>query len=134
MRRLFAAVAVIAGAAGGVLLAQSDSDYQAWMKAIAASNGSLQKNLQAKIAAGAADDARMLESNFKEVEGFWAKRNAPDAVKFAQQAEAAAAAVSKAAAAGNFDEAGAQAKSLASNCGGCHMAHREKGDSGFKIK
>jgi cytochrome c556 len=134
MHKMFAAVAVIVGVAGGILLAQTDSDYQAWMKAIAASNGSLQKNLQAKIAAGAADDAKMLESNFKQVEGFWGKRNAPDAMKFAQQAQAAAAAVSKAAVAGDFDEAAAQAKSLASNCGGCHMAHREKGDSGFKIK
>ena len=134
MHRLCALVAVIAGAAAGVVLAQTDSDYQPWMKAIAASNGSLQKNLQAKNADGVAGDAKMLESNFKQVESFWEKRNAPDAVKFAQQAQAAAVAVSKAAAAGNFDEATAQAKSLAANCGGCHMAHREKGESGFKIK
>ena len=52
-------------------LAQSDSDYQGWMKSNAANMGSLNKNIAAKNAAGAAADAEKLEATFKEVEAFW---------------------------------------------------------------
>jgi len=133
--RMMAILAGVAAMLVGVLLAQSDSDYQGWMKGvIAPTNQSLQKNIAAKDAAGVTADARKLQDTFKQVEEFWQKRNAPDAVNFAKQARTAAEAVSKDAAGGNMDQAGADAKSLAATCGGCHMAHREKGDSGFKIK
>ncbi len=55
-------------------------------------------------------------------------------MNLAKQAQTAAAAVEKAASAGNWDEAADDAKKIAATCGQCHMAHREKGDSGFKIK
>jgi cytochrome c556 len=42
--------------------------------------------------------------------------------------------VAKDAAAGNLDQAASEAKNLGAACGGCHMAHREKADVGFKIK
>jgi hypothetical protein len=118
----------------GALMAQTDADYQGWMKTVAATNQSLQKNLAAKDAAGVSADATKLQDTFKQVEGFWGKRNASDAVDFAKQAQTAAGAVAKDASAGNMDQAAADAKTLAAQCGGCHMAHREKGDSGFKIK
>jgi hypothetical protein len=118
----------------GFLLAQSDSDYQGWMKTVAAANQGVQKGIAAKDGSAVAADAKKLEDTFKQVGDFWQKRNAPDAVNFARQAQTSAAAVSKSAAAGNMDQAAADAKSMAANCGGCHMAHREKGDSGFKIK
>ena len=119
----------------GVLLAQSDADYQGWMKTVAATNGSLQKNIAAKDAAAVSADATKLGDTFKQVGGFWQKRGgAPDAVGFAKAAQDAAAAVSRDAAASNWDQAAADAKTIAAQCGQCHMAHREKGDSGFKIK
>jgi hypothetical protein len=130
-------VCALAGAVAllvGVLLAQSDADYQGWMKTVAATNGSLQKNLAAKDAAAVSADATKLQDTFKQVGAFWQQRGAADAVNLAKQAQDAAASVSKAAASGNLDQAAADAKNIAATCGQCHMAHREKGDSGFKIK
>jgi hypothetical protein len=104
-------------------LAQSDSDYQGWMKSNAANMGSLNKNIAAKNAAGAAVDAGKLEATFKEVEAFWKKRGgADDAVNFAMNAQMAAASVAKDASASNFD------------CGGCHKTHREGTPGSFTIK
>jgi cytochrome c556 len=107
-------------------LAQSESDYQAWMKSNPVNMGSLNKNIAAKDGAAAAADAQKLEATFKQVEDFWKKRGgADDAVNFAMKAQMAAAAVAKDALGGNFDQAAADVKSLQANCGGCHMAHRE---------
>jgi cytochrome c556 len=116
-------------------LAQSDSDYQGWMKSNGANMGSMNKKIAAKDGAGAAADAEKLEATFKQVEDFWKKRGgADDAVNFAMKGQMAAAAVAKDASAGNFDQAAADVKSLQANCGGCHMAHREGTPGSFKIK
>jgi len=116
-------------------VAQTDSDYQAWMKSNAAAMGSMNKEIAAKDGAAAAADAQKLEANFKQIEEFWKKRGgADDAVNFAMKGQAAAAAVAKDASAGNFDQAAADVKSLQGNCGGCHMAHREGSQGNFKIK
>ena len=116
-------------------LAQSESDYQAWMKSNPVNMGSLNKNIAAKDGAAAAADAQKLEATFKQVEDFWKKRGgADDAVNFAMKAQMAAAAVAKDASGGNFDQAAADVKSLQGNCGGCHMAHREGTAGSFKMK
>jgi cytochrome c556 len=121
---------MIAGA-----LAQSDSDYQGWMKTNGATVASLNKDIAAKDGTAAAADAQKLQGVFKQVEAFWQARNAPDAVSFAQKAGTAAGAISAAATAGNMDQAAAEVKNLQANCGGCHMAHRERTPEGaFKIK
>jgi hypothetical protein len=130
-------ICILAGATAmlvSIVLAQSDAEYQSWMKTVAATNQSLQKNLAAKDAKGIAADATKLQDTFKQVEDFWQKRNAADAVNFAKQAQTSAAAVAKDAAADNMEQAAADAKALGAVCGGCHMVHREKADSGFKIK
>jgi cytochrome c556 len=132
--RFVCALAGVVAMFVGVLLAQSDADYQGWMKTVAATNGSMQKNLAAKDAAAVSADATKLEATFKQVGGFWQARGTTDAVNLAKQAQDAAAAVSRDASSGNLDQAAADAKSLGATCGQCHMAHREKGDSGFKIK
>jgi hypothetical protein len=116
-------------------MAQSDSDYQGWMKSTGAAMGSLNKSIAAKDGAAAASDAQKLEATFGQVGDFWKKRGgADDAVNFAMKAQTAAAAIAKDASAGNFDQAAAGVKSLQSNCGGCHMAHREGTPGSFKIK
>jgi cytochrome c556 len=116
-------------------LAQSDSDYQGWMKSNGATMGSLNKKIAAKDGAGAAADAEKLEATFKQVEEFWKKRGgADDAVNFAMKGQMAAASVAKDGSAGNFDQAAADVKSLQASCGGCHMAHREGTPGSFKIK
>ena|ERR1700683_467333 len=116
-------------------LAQSEGDYQSWMKTIAATMGSMNKRIAAKDGPGAAADAQKLEATFKEVEAFWKQRGgADDAMTFAMNAQTAAAAVAKAASTENLDEAAAQAKSLQGNCAGCHRAHREGSAGAYKIK
>ena len=135
MQRIYVFTAMTVVLSAAVLLAQSDSDYQGWMKSTAANMGSLNKNIAAKDGAGAASDAQKIEATFKQVGEFWTKRGgADDAVNFAMKGQMAAAAVAKAATAGNLDEAGAQVKNLQANCGGCHMAHRDGTPGSFKIK
>jgi cytochrome c556 len=134
MRKTYVLAAIAAMLVVGAL-AQSEGDYQGWMKSNPVNMASLNKNLAAKDGAAAAADAQKLEATFKQVEDFWKKRGgADDAVNFAAKAQAAAASVAKDAQAGNFDQAAADVKSLQANCGGCHMAHREGTQGSFKIK
>jgi hypothetical protein len=66
------------------------------MKSNAANMGSLNKNIAAQNAAGAAADAEKLGATFKLVEDFWKKRGgADDAVNFAMNAQMAAASIAK---------------------------------------
>jgi cytochrome c556 len=134
MKTMYIVAGLTAVLAAGIVFAQSDSDYQAWMKSNGAAMASLQKNVAAKDGNGVAADAHTLEANLKQVEAFWTKRGgAPDAVNFAKQGQMAAATLAKDAT-GNMDQVPADVKSLQGNCGGCHMAHREKTESGFKFK
>jgi len=133
MRTLYIVTIVVVLAAAAI--AQVDPDYQGYMKANAANMGSLNKNIAAKDGAGVAADAMKLQATMKQVEAFWTKKGgADDAVKFAMNAQTAAAAVAKAAQGGNMDEAQAQAKNLQGNCGGCHMAHRAGAQGSFSFK
>jgi len=122
------------------VFAQSEADYQGWMKMVAPTNQSLQRNVQSGLYGDTNSanlipaDAQKLQDIFKQVEDFWQKRSAADAVNFAKQAQTAAAAVLKSTQAGNMDQASVDAKSLSATCGGCHMAHREGANGAFKIK
>ena len=133
MRTLYIVTIVVVLAAAAI--AQVDPEYQGFMKANAANMGSLNKNIAAKDGAAVASDAMKLQATMKQVEAFWTKKGgADDAVKFAMNAQTAAAAVAKAAQGGNMDEAQAQAKNLQGNCGGCHMAHRAGAQGNFSFK
>ena len=116
-----------------VMVAQSDADYQGWMKSVVGANGKLQKGIAAKDASVAAE-ATTLETAFKQVEAFWGKRNAADAVAFAKQAHMAAAAAGKAINTGDWEKAAAEGKNIAGTCGGCHAAHRGGEKGAFTIK
>ena len=124
---------MIASVAFFALLAQSDADYQGWMKQVVASNGKLQKGIAAKDAS-VAGEATTLESVFKQVESYWSKKGASDAVGFAKQAHMSAAAAGKAINMGDWDKATAEGKTLAAQCGGCHAAHRAGEKGAFTIK
>src|SRR5215472_11138806 len=107
MRKMYLLVLMSAVMVVGIL-AQSESDFQNWMKSNPVNMGSLNKNIAAKDGAAAAADAQKLEATFKQVEDFWKQRGgADDAVNFAAKARTAAAAIVKDAAAGNFDQAAA---------------------------
>jgi len=70
VRKTYLYLAIVAVLAASVL-AQSDSDYQSWMKSTPATMGSLNKNIAAKDGAATAADAQKLEATFKQVEAFW---------------------------------------------------------------
>jgi hypothetical protein len=114
--------------------AQTDVEYQSWMKTAVATLASLRKNIEAKQGNAVAVDAQKLETTFKQVEEFWRKGNVEDAVNLSRQAESAAAAISKAGLAGDMEQASGAVKNLAAVCSTCHSAHRERAPGGaFKI-
>ena len=134
MPKMYVLAAVSALLVVAAAVAQSEGEYQSWMKTIGATVRDLNKNIAAKDGAAAASDAEKLEATFKEVEAFWKQRGAEDAVTFATNAQTDAAAVAKAASSDNMEDAAAQVKKLQANCGGCHRAHREGSAGAFKIK
>jgi cytochrome c556 len=134
MRVIKVLVALLATVVFFVLLAQTDADYMGWMKAAVASKGKVAKGIAAKDGPGVATDAKVMEDSFKGIEDYWTKKGAADATGFAKTARQASADIAKAAKAGDFDAANAAMATLGGTCGGCHMAHRAKGDSGFQIK
>jgi cytochrome c556 len=105
-----------------------------WMKSAVASKGKVAKGIAAKDGPGVATDAKVMEDSFKGMEDYWTKKGAADAVGFAKTARTASADIAKAAKAGDFDAASMALATVGTTCGGCHMAHRAKGDSGFQIK
>lgn len=134
MRVIKVLVALLATVMFFVLLAQSDADYMGFMKSAVASKGKVAKGIAAKDKGTVETEAKAMESSFKQIEAYWSKKGAADATGFAKQAVTASADIAKAGAAGDFDAANAAMGTLGMTCGGCHMAHRAKGDSGFQIK
>src|SRR6476661_8029788 len=134
MRVIKVLVALLATVVFFVLLAQTDADYMGWMKTAVASKGKVAKGIAAKDGPGVVTDAKVMEDSFKGIEDYWTKKGAADATGFAKTARQASADIGKAAKAGDFDAANAAMATLGGTCGGCHMAHRAKGDSGFQIK
>ena len=133
-KRTAVALFCLAAAFAVTAIADDEADYQGWMKTVGPTAGKLRKELDAKSFPDAAKDAATLQDVFKKVEGYWAKSNTADAVKAAQDAQAAAKSLAAAAASENAEQSAASLKMLMSTCAGCHMAHREKVDCGFKIK
>ena len=80
MRRIYVLLGITTLLAAAVLSAQSDSDYQGYMKIVGPTSASMQKNIAAKDAAAAGMDAQKLHDTFKMVEAFWQARGAADAV------------------------------------------------------
>jgi hypothetical protein len=133
---VFACACVLVFGLTVAALANDEGDQydKAFMKPAIAANAAMQKDVMGGDMDMAATDAGKLGDAFASVAGFWAnKGNVLDAIKFAKNIQTAAAAVQKAAAAGDKDGAAAAAKMVAANCGGCHMAHRTKTDTGFDL-
>jgi hypothetical protein len=111
--------------AAGFVIAQSADEFDVWMRTIDEKNQSVQRNISARDAKAAADDARTLQDTFKLVEAFWKQRgNSQDAVDLSQKAEERAAEVAKLIAAGDFDGASAQSIKIAETCTACHRLYR----------
>ncbi len=140
MRKTFGlsllAVAVLSGFS--VLANEKPTpELQALMKSSAATNGpmGLRAHITAKDYDAIAKDAATLKANFAKIEAFFVEKKMEDAIKFAKDAGAAAAAVETAAQA--KDEAGvtAAAGKIGPSCAGCHTARRvQLEDKTFEIK
>ena len=121
-------VSVLIGLCMLVALALTVIGQEAGLQPIMQSNRmtlpSLQMNIMAKNAAGAAADAQKLQQNFTQATDIFKALKSDDA-----------AAVAKAVQAGNWDAAGTAAGAIQKRCGTCHMAHREQlPDKSFKFK
>jgi mono/diheme cytochrome c family protein len=141
MKRVISFTCIAAIALGVTLAAQamkttimSEADYSKYMKEVGPTNAGLR-------GAGAAptDDsvkaAQRLNAIFKDVQAYWEGKKVDDAIGFAKAAVAATDDLSKALTAKDAAAAGAAQKTLAAQCAGCHMAHREKTPDGtFKMK
>ena len=133
MKVLRIVFALSMGILGGVLLAQTESDFSGWMKQVAKSNGALKGAVAAKDAKAVAAEAKALDTVFASVEAYFKGHNMADAEGMAKAVHANTTKLAAAAAAGNVDEAAATA--VGGSCAGCHSAHREKGaDGAYKIK
>lgn len=111
----------------------AEDDLESWMKTAGAGAGAIKKSLDAKNNADAAQAALKLEGVFEKVEKFCTGKS-EDAAQFAQSAKSAAKEIAAAAEAGNTDGANAGFGKLGASCKGCHDAHREKVDGGFRFK
>jgi hypothetical protein len=104
------------------------------MKAVGPANGALRKGVDAANADLVKTNTAILAKAFAETETFWKARNNPEAVKIAQTARAAVAAIESAAGMGNWNEAKAQNTTLGQQCASCHV-FRERGEDGsFFVK
>lgn len=120
---------------GSAVWGQTAEEYQEWMKSNGAAVADLSKNLAAKNASAAIMDANTIQENISKSMIYWQIKKVPDALKFAAGVKEGFANVIVLVNQGKFDEASVAAKTAQANCGGCHMAHREKAaDGSFKIK
>jgi len=105
------------------------------MKGVGGANGALRKGIDAMNVELVKTNTAILKKAFTETEAFWKARGKADAVKFAQTANAAAAAIETAAGMGNWNEAKAQNTTLGQQCASCHGIYRERAEDGsFLIK
>jgi hypothetical protein len=105
-----------------------------WMKAIGTSMAALRRSFDTSESQAAVTEAKKLEETFQKVREFWGKRDAADAVRFARQAEASAAAIAKKASAGQLDSAKPDLDELTASCGSCHNVHRyELPGGGYRV-
>ena len=99
------------------------------MKSVGQANGALRKGVDAANAELVKTNTAILAKAFAETETFWKGRGNAEAVKFAQTARGAVAAIESAAGMGNWNEAKAQNTTLGQQCQGCHV-FRERGEDG----
>ena len=127
-------LAVIVLALGTYGKAEVDAQFQGYMKSIAATNASLRKNVEGKMGAESAADAKKLAEIFGQVKAhFDAKQS--HAASMAADAQAAFAKVAEVAATGNMEGTAEALKTAGGTCGACHTAHREKAaDGSYTIK
>lgn len=111
------------------------ADYQNIMKSNGAANGALRMHIMAKDYDAIAMDAATIKANLAKIEAFWAAKKVDDAIAFAKNGGKGAADLEAAAKAKDDAAITSASMAVASACGSCHMAHRERlPDMTFEIK
>jgi cytochrome c556 len=111
--------------------AKTEEDYDKLMKSVGAANGAMRK---AADPAAVGAESQKLEALFKDVAAFWTARKNTEAADWATAAMGHAAAISKAAAAGDAAGIAAAQKELGGRCQACHAKYREKTETGYAIR
>lgn len=100
------------------------------MKSIGPANGALRKAIQASNLELLQKNLAVLAPAFADTETFWKKRGNAEAIKLAQTARSAVAAIGKAADMGNWNEIKAQSETLGQQCTACHKQFRVRLEDG----
>jgi len=120
---------------GLCVYAQSDAEYQGWMKDLAKTAQTARKAATDKSGADAATAGQHLEGIYKQIGAFFAKRGgADDAVAIAKKGETAAHDLAAAGSANDADKMAASVMAINGTCGACHMAHRAGQAGAYTIK
>lgn len=130
MKRFLVLVAGCALVISGALGAEDPpAEHVQWMKDLGAQMGAMRKGVDVE------KNAKDMQATLKQVGAFWKARNSEVASKSCGESYKGAAAVAKAAAAGDSAGISEGMKMVGAGCKGCHDAHREKiSDTVYKIK
>lgn len=115
----------------GFAVAAEDAppEHQKWMKDLGSQMGNLRKGVEVE------QTAQAMEATMKDVAAWWKSRSSEVAGKTCADSQNGAAAVAKAAKAGDKEGISAGMKMVNAGCQGCHDAHREKvAENVYKIK
>lgn len=107
-----------------------EAAFDKTMKAVGTANGALRKGIDGSDVTLVKTNTAILTKAFSDAEVFWKGRGIADAVKFAQDARAAAQAIEVAAGAANWNDAKTHNTTLGQQCASCHGIYRERGDDG----
>ena len=135
MKKHFVLPSLLALGMALCVFAQTEADYQGWMKDIATTAGKARKAVMDKSGADAASSAQHLEGIYRQVGAFFAKRGgAEDAVAIAKKGESASHDLAAAGTANDADKMASAMQTINGTCGACHMAHRDGKAGDYKIK
>jgi hypothetical protein len=126
MRKMIGLCGLVFVVASSVVYAEAAFDFETLMEAIDTNSHNLQGNIATKDLTATVELANKMQSDFKLVEEFFAKRgNAQDAVVDAQKYEALAADIVKFAQTNDFETASNKAIEISNSCDqACHDTYK----------
>lgn len=126
MRKMINLCGIIFVLASGMVYAEAAFDFETLMEEIDTNSHNLQGNIATKDLPATVELAKKMQSDFKLVEDFFAKRgNANDAVEDAKKYENLAADIIKFAEANDFETASNKAIEISNACDqACHDTYK----------
>ncbi len=119
--------------AGGMVQAQDEEQFQAWMQEASQTNGSLKLNIEGNYGDDAVADTVKLQELFGKMAAFF-ERKSSDASEYARSAVDGFKRVGELVSAGDTELAMAIYYETRANCSNCHDAHRGRTSVGaYKI-